>query len=240
MVNTVQYDNMINIGQGDLRTTNQLTSHPHNMAEVVFIPKADAPIPCNKCKSKNRFNKRFIKQGQDSLIYIKRVELPKKVQLFWQHLLDGFLRQTRHSTGSRSASLRLLYWRCLIPLSFIVQVDASSVGVRAVLPQRSTDGKVHPCGFLSQHITPTETRYEVGDCRELLALKMALEEWRHWLEGAQRPFCGLDGPPNSGVPPAGQTLAVTLSPISGLSLGCNRVVDTEMLTSGPVSGIGLI
>ena len=52
MVNTVQYDIcfphdlfLINIGQGDLRTTNQLTSHLHNMAEVVFVPKADAPIP---------------------------------------------------------------------------------------------------------------------------------------------------------------------------------------------------
>ena len=72
-------------------------------------------------------------------------------------------------------------------LPFIVEVDASSVGIGAVLSQRSTDGKVHPCAFLSHRLSPTETRYDVGD-RELLAVKMALEEWRHWLEGAQHPF----------------------------------------------------
>ncbi|XP_041934870.1 uncharacterized protein LOC121697408 [Alosa sapidissima] len=29
--------------------------------------------------------------------------------------------------------------------------------------------------------------YDVGD-RELIAIKLALDEWRHWLEGAQHPF----------------------------------------------------
>ena len=71
--------------------------------------------------------------------------------------------------------------------SFIVEVDASEVGVGAILSQRATDGKIHPCAFYSHRLTPTESRYDVGD-RELLAVKMALEEWRHWLEGAQHPF----------------------------------------------------
>lgn len=29
--------------------------------------------------------------------------------------------------------------------------------------------------------------YDVGDL-ELLAIKIALKEWRHWLEGAEQPF----------------------------------------------------
>ncbi|KAK1792895.1 hypothetical protein P4O66_001627 [Electrophorus voltai] len=33
----------------------------------------------------------------------------------------------------------------------------------------------------------SEQNYGVGD-RELLAMKLALEEWRHWLEGARHPF----------------------------------------------------
>ncbi|KAK3555671.1 hypothetical protein QTP86_027417 [Hemibagrus guttatus] len=33
----------------------------------------------------------------------------------------------------------------------------------------------------------TEANYNVGN-RELLAIKAALEEWRHWLEGARHPF----------------------------------------------------
>ena len=36
-------------------------------------------------------------------------------------------------------------------------------------------------------LTRGERNYDVGN-RKLLAVKMALEEWRHWLEGAERPF----------------------------------------------------
>lgn len=32
-----------------------------------------------------------------------------------------------------------------------------------------------------------ERIYDIGD-RELLAIKLILEEWRHWLEGAAHPF----------------------------------------------------
>ncbi|KAL1021133.1 hypothetical protein UPYG_G00009230, partial [Umbra pygmaea] len=71
---------------------------------------------------------------------------------------------------------------------FIVEVDASDTGIGAVLSQRSSvDGKVHPCAFLSVRLTPAERNYDVGN-RELLAVKVALEEWRHWLEGAEHPF----------------------------------------------------
>ncbi|KAK3526776.1 hypothetical protein QTP70_033574 [Hemibagrus guttatus] len=36
-------------------------------------------------------------------------------------------------------------------------------------------------------LTAAEANYDVGN-RELLAIKVALEEWRHWLEGARHPF----------------------------------------------------
>ena len=72
-------------------------------------------------------------------------------------------------------------------LPFTVEVDASEVGVGAILSQKAQDGKIHPCAFFSHRLSPAESRYDVGD-RELLAVKLALEEWRHWLEGAQHPF----------------------------------------------------
>ena len=73
-------------------------------------------------------------------------------------------------------------------LQFIVEVDASGVGAGAVLSQRcSKDNKVHPCAFFSRKLSPAERNYDVGN-RELLAVKLALEEWRHWLEGAEQPF----------------------------------------------------
>uniref|UniRef100_A0A9J7Y2N5 Gypsy retrotransposon integrase-like protein 1 n=1 Tax=Cyprinus carpio carpio TaxID=630221 RepID=A0A9J7Y2N5_CYPCA len=71
---------------------------------------------------------------------------------------------------------------------FVVEVDASEVGVGAVLSQVSSlDNKLHPCAFFSHRLSPAERNYDIGD-RELLAVRLALGEWRHWLEGAAVPF----------------------------------------------------
>uniref|UniRef100_A0A146SAR5 Gypsy retrotransposon integrase-like protein 1 n=1 Tax=Fundulus heteroclitus TaxID=8078 RepID=A0A146SAR5_FUNHE len=70
---------------------------------------------------------------------------------------------------------------------FIVEVDASSSGVGAILSQKAIDGRIHPCAFFSRKLSSAEQNYDVGN-RELLAVKLALEEWRHMLEGAKLPF----------------------------------------------------
>lgn len=71
---------------------------------------------------------------------------------------------------------------------FIVEVDTSDVGVGAVLSQRSAeDQKLHPCAFFSRRLSSADRNYDIGN-RELLAVKLALEEWRHWLEGTKTPF----------------------------------------------------
>uniref|UniRef100_A0A803KBS3 Gypsy retrotransposon integrase-like protein 1 n=1 Tax=Xenopus tropicalis TaxID=8364 RepID=A0A803KBS3_XENTR len=70
---------------------------------------------------------------------------------------------------------------------FILEVDASDVGVGAILSQRpSFQHSLHPCAYFSRKFSAAERNYDVGN-RELLAIKLALQEWRHLLEGSSEP-----------------------------------------------------
>lgn len=54
---------------------------------------------------------------------------------------------------------------------FVVEVDASDVGVEAVLSQQDPAGqKLQPCAFFRQQLSPAEGHYNVGN-RELWFLK---------------------------------------------------------------------
>ncbi|KAK3560904.1 hypothetical protein QTP86_022882 [Hemibagrus guttatus] len=76
-------------------------------------------------------------------------------------------------------------------LPFVVEVDASSSGIWAVMSQQhGVPGKLHPCAFFSRKLTATKANYDVRN-RELLSIKAALEKWQHWLEGARHPFLVL-------------------------------------------------
>ncbi|KAI3371346.1 hypothetical protein L3Q82_023557 [Scortum barcoo] len=46
-------------------------------------------------------------------------------------------------------------------LQFLVEVDASNEGVRAVLSQRLANDRFHRCAFLSRKLTPAERNYDV-------------------------------------------------------------------------------
>jgi hypothetical protein len=43
---------------------------------------------------------------------------------------------------------------------------------------------LHPVAYFSRKLHPPECNYEIYD-KELLAIKEAFAEWRHYLEGAQ-------------------------------------------------------
>jgi len=67
---------------------------------------------------------------------------------------------------------------------FQVEADNSDFTTGAVLSQQLTmDGKWHPVALYSKSLSSMERNYEIHD-KEMLAIICALEEWRHFLEGA--------------------------------------------------------
>lgn len=67
-----------------------------------------------------------------------------------------------------------------------IEADSSDYATGAVLSQLSEDDKWHPVAFLSKSLSAVERNYEIHD-KEMLAIIRALEEWRHYLEGAEHP-----------------------------------------------------
>jgi transposase InsO family protein len=68
---------------------------------------------------------------------------------------------------------------------FRIEADSSDFATGAVLSQQSLDDeKWHPVAFLSRSLSPVERNYEIHD-KEMLAVIRALEEWRHFVEGAE-------------------------------------------------------
>lgn len=66
---------------------------------------------------------------------------------------------------------------------FLVQVDASAVGIGAVLAQ-GKPGEERPVLYLSRKMLPREQRYSTIE-KECLAIKWALESLRYYLLGRE-------------------------------------------------------
>jgi len=70
---------------------------------------------------------------------------------------------------------------------FHIEADSSDFASGAVLSQQLPgEDKWHPVAFYSKSLSPVEQNYEIHD-KEMLAIIHALEEWRHFLEGARHP-----------------------------------------------------
>jgi len=70
---------------------------------------------------------------------------------------------------------------------FRIKADSSDFASGAILSQQLPGGeKWHPVAFYSKSLSPVERNYETHN-KEMLAIIRALEEWRHFLEGAHYP-----------------------------------------------------
>ena len=69
---------------------------------------------------------------------------------------------------------------------FSIMTDASLFAVGAILLQGGTNGDLHPCAYFSRTFLPAERNYDIYD-RELLAVILALTEWRQYIQGMLHP-----------------------------------------------------
>ncbi|XP_015260318.1 PREDICTED: uncharacterized protein LOC107104748 [Cyprinodon variegatus] len=113
----------------------------------------------------------------DILIYSKNLSDHKKhVRLVLQRRLENKLFVKAEKCEFHQPSVTFL--------GFVLeggQVKPSEDKIKAVLDWPTPENRKQ-----LQRLSPAEQNYDVGD-RELLAIKWALEEWRHWLEGAEHP-----------------------------------------------------
>jgi hypothetical protein len=67
-----------------------------------------------------------------------------------------------------------------------LEVDASDFAIGGILSQK-INNKWHPVAYMSKALSETERNYEIYD-KEMLAIMLALEEWRQYLMGASDHF----------------------------------------------------
>ena len=70
---------------------------------------------------------------------------------------------------------------------FSIMTDASLLAVEAVLMQMDKNSDLHPCAYFSCTFSSALHNYDIYD-QELLAVILALEEWRQYLQGTTHPI----------------------------------------------------
>lgn len=170
---------------GFVIASGQLEADPDKLSAVSNWPVPSSVKQLQRFLGFANFYRRFIRNYSSLVAPLTHLTSPKTPFVWAPEAEAAF-----HTLKQRFTSAPVL----LQPdpsRQFIVEVDASDLGVGAVLSQRSpVDHKLHPCAFFSRRLSAAERNYDVGN-RELMAIKLALEEWRHWLEGAEHPFMVL-------------------------------------------------
>src|SRR5258708_3061266 len=70
---------------------------------------------------------------------------------------------------------------------FHLKCNTSNFATRGVLSQAQADGMHQPITFMSKGFSDAERNYQIHN-KEMLAIMCALDEWRHFLEGATEKF----------------------------------------------------
>uniref|UniRef100_A0A8C5LZY7 Gypsy retrotransposon integrase-like protein 1 n=1 Tax=Leptobrachium leishanense TaxID=445787 RepID=A0A8C5LZY7_9ANUR len=165
---------------GYVLSPGKIEMDPGKIAAILSWPTPTSRNDVQRFLGFANFYRRFIRSF--SKLVQPLTDLTKNVPFKWSEQASNAF-QTLQSQFTSAPILRLPN----PSLPYFLEVDASNKATGAVLSQRDdVDQRLHPIAYFSKRLTPAECNYEVGD-RELLAIKKALEEWRHLLEGTSHP-----------------------------------------------------
>jgi RNase H-like domain found in reverse transcriptase/Reverse transcriptase (RNA-dependent DNA polymerase) len=162
----------------------------HNSVEMDLVKVAgvaDWPLPDNKKEVQSflgfvNFYRRFIK---DFSHHARPLFNLTKNDVKWKWSADEQSAFNTLKSLITSAPILTSPDNCR---PFRIEADSSDFAMGAVLSQQSPDDdKWHPVAFLSKSLSVVERNYEIHD-KEMLAIIRAMEEWRHFLEGAEHQF----------------------------------------------------
>ncbi|SJL06708.1 uncharacterized protein ARMOST_10050 [Armillaria ostoyae] len=164
---------------GVIISENSIRMDPIKLAGI-----AEWPVPTKKKELQSflgfaNFYRRFIKGYSDIVCPMTR--LTGKETWTW-----GTAQQMAFQRLKNQFTIDIILRIPTEKGQFRVEADASEGAIGAVLSQEQ-DGKWRPVAFLSKALTTTERNYEIYD-KELLAIMLALDEWRHYLMGAAVDF----------------------------------------------------
>ncbi|KAL0173822.1 hypothetical protein M9458_029790, partial [Cirrhinus mrigala] len=113
--------------------------------------------------------------------------------IFFRRFIKGYSQITSSLTNLLKGHPKALIWTSEASTAFQTLKQAFTQAPLLTHPDPDLPfvvdvaARLHPCAYFSRKLSPAETNYDIGN-RELLAIKLALEEWRHWLEGAAHSF----------------------------------------------------
>uniref|UniRef100_A0A3B3XW38 Gypsy retrotransposon integrase-like protein 1 n=1 Tax=Poecilia mexicana TaxID=48701 RepID=A0A3B3XW38_9TELE len=167
---------------GFVLESGQVKSDPAKIQAVLDWPTPSTRKQLQRFLGFANFYRRFIRNYSQTALPLTSLTSIKK-PFVWSSEADKAFKELKRKFSTAPILIQPDPSR-----QFILEVDASDTGVGAVLSQVSpSDNKLHPSAFFSRRLSQAERNYDVGN-KELLAIKLALEEWRHWLEGAKHPF----------------------------------------------------
>jgi hypothetical protein len=156
--------------------------HGNSVEETKVIKVKNFPTPKNTTQVRSflglaGYYRRFIQQF--STIAHPLHQLLRKDQNFkWTNSCEDAFQKLKQHLISAPILARPNY-----KLPFILETDASTIGLGAILSQEDSDGKTHVIHYASRGLTPAEKNYSATEL-ECLAVVWAIQhQFRVYLEG---------------------------------------------------------